>query len=333
MLVSNVHTRDHESLYSSLTIPPKLQPPIMPRPDLATLGINYRRIPVLSIGRDVYLDTRLILEKLEALPTSSTGGAQPLGADPSDGQSRALQRLLAVLNNESGPFLWAATLLPAAMPLFKDKAWVNDRSGFVFPGTKVAAPTPQARAEAIAHMRSVLELLEGALLADGRDWVLGTEAPALADIEAVWVLHWLRGIPGALPRDQLSAAQYPRTFAWMDRFDAAVAAARKRAGKAPVLSGADAAKTIVGAEYHEQALGVAAGEPIAQVLGLKQGDGVVVHPTDTGSSHEDTGSLVGLDKKEVVFETKTALQRSPVIRVHAPRHGFRVIREAQNSRL
>lgn len=43
------------------------QPITQPRPDLAALGVNYRRIPVLAIGRDIYCDTLLILEKLESL--------------------------------------------------------------------------------------------------------------------------------------------------------------------------------------------------------------------------------------------------------------------------
>lgn len=302
----------------------------MPRPDIASLGLKYRRIPVLSIGRDVYLDTRLILPKLEGLPAA---GAPPLGAGTSDGDRRALQRLLGVLNNEAGPFVWAATLLPAHLPVFKDQAWIRDRTGFFFPGAKISAPSAQARAEAVADMRGVLELLETALLVDGRDWILGTEGPGLGDIEAVWLLHWLRGIPGALPEDQLSERQFPRTFAWVDRFDRAVAAAKGRLGNIPVLSGDEAARAIVGSPYHEEATQVARDEPIVQALGLKQGDRVVVYPTDSGSSHKDSGSLVSLDGKEVVFETKAELQGSPAVRVHAPRHGFRVVREGHGSHL
>jgi len=50
----------------------------MPRPDLAALGIHYRRIPLLSIGRDIYLDTRLILRKLEGrFPEGKLGSDKP----------------------------------------------------------------------------------------------------------------------------------------------------------------------------------------------------------------------------------------------------------------
>lgn len=301
----------------------QVQPPLMPRPDIASLGIKYRRIPILSIGRDVYLDTRLILQKLETLPVS-----QPkLGAV--DGEHRALERLLEVLNVEAGPFTWAMSLMPPQLPLFTDPKWIKDRSGFA-PGHKIRAPSPEARAEAIANVRGVFELLETSLLADGRDWILKTApGPSLGDIEAVWLFHWLNGIPGTFPADQLSKTQFPKVFAWIKRFDAEVSAAAKQLGKVPDLCGDEAAKTIVGSSYFEEHGQVQKDEPIVQVLGLKPGDRVVVYPTDTGSTHKDSGNLVALDGKEVVFETKADLQDAPSVRVHAPRHGFRIVREDQ----
>lgn len=310
----------------------------MPRPDISALGINYRRIPICSIGRDVYLDTRLILQKLETLP----GVERPrLGAET--GEHRAIERLLEIMSVDGGPFPWAATLLPADLPIWQDKAWTDDRASF-FPGGKLAAPRPDARAEAVANLRGVFELLETSLLADGRNWLLGGDAPRLADIEAVWLLHWLRGIPGALPREHLSERQFPKVFAWIERFDRAVSAAAAAAAaagsgggaQAPEVSGEEAARTIVGSPYFDDddtAARVVGDDPTVTALGLKQGDRVVVFPSDYGATHKDAGSLVGLDWKEVVFETKTTVQGSPTVRVHAPRHGFRVVREEQGSRL
>lgn len=52
------------------------QPPVLPRPDLKGLGIRYRRIPVLAIGKDFYGDTSCIIDAIQsqfpskALPTS-----------------------------------------------------------------------------------------------------------------------------------------------------------------------------------------------------------------------------------------------------------------------
>jgi hypothetical protein len=53
------------STYETILIFRQIQPRILPRPDLARLGINYRRIPLLAIGCDVYLDSRLIIYALE----------------------------------------------------------------------------------------------------------------------------------------------------------------------------------------------------------------------------------------------------------------------------
>lgn len=299
----------------------------MPRPDVASLGIQYRRIPICSIGRDVYLDTRLILAKLETLPT-----AQPkLGAAPGTEQA-ALERLLSSLTVTGGPFVWAVSLLPPQMPVFKDEAWIKDRTGF-FPGAgKISAPSPEARAEAVANMRGFVGMLETTVFGDGRDWVLKTPGPGLADIEAVWPLHWLSRIPGAFTKDQLSEKQFPKVFAWIERFDKAVGAAAKKLGAARI-SGQEATKTIVAAPYFDEAGRVLQTELTVQTLGLKPGDQVVVFPSDYGMTHKDSGSLVSIDEKEVVFETKAELAGSPTVRVHAPRLGFRIVREEQASRL
>lgn len=36
--------------------------PVLPRQELESLGITYRRIPVLSVGKDVYCDSSLIFD-------------------------------------------------------------------------------------------------------------------------------------------------------------------------------------------------------------------------------------------------------------------------------
>lgn len=306
-----------------------MQPPIIPRPDVSKLGIKYRRIPLISIGRDVYLDTRLILQKLESYPASTPR----LGAAENTEQ-RAIERLLEVLNVDGGVFSWAASLLPRELPIMKDPNFLKDRAGFMNGKAALGQKSPTARPEALNDLRNVFELLETTLLADGRDWVLKTEGPSLADIEAVWPLHWLNGLPGALPSDQISKTQFPKVFAWIERFDKAVNAAGQNLGKVPTVSGDEAAQTIVQSSYFEGSdTEVVQSEPLVKALGLKSGDNVVVFPLDTGSSHKDLGILLRLDTKEIAFETKTDLEGSPAVHVHAPRHGFRIVREDQVSHL
>ncbi|POR38634.1 Uncharacterized protein TPAR_01151 [Tolypocladium paradoxum] len=291
-----------------------LQPPMMPRPDVGRLGIAYRRIPIMSIGRDVYLDTRLQLRKLEELPVS----APKLGASKRNEQ--AVERLLASLAVDSGVFSTAMALLPTDLPLLRDPAFQKDRSDFT--GVKFSAEGLQrARPELLREFAGVFELLETTLLADGRDWVLKTEGPGLADIEAVWPLHWMAGMPGALPEKQFSPAVYPKAYAWIKRFSDAVSAAKKKMAKPRTLSGEEAAKLITGSAFHDSEGNVDAADFVAEAQCLKKGDPVTVSPTDTGASRTDAGKLVSMDKDEVVFET-TAEGGS--VRVHAPRHGFRV---------
>lgn len=56
--------------------------------------------------------------------------------------------------------------------------------------------------------------------------------------------------------------------------------------------------------------------------GLKKGDDIEVWPIDSGFSRKDRGRLVRLDGSEIVVESKT--ENGKEVRIHAPRHGFRV---------
>ena len=286
----------------------------MPRPDVARLGIAYRRIPIMSIGRDVYLDTRLQLRKLEELPVS----APKLGA--SKGDEQAVERLLASLVVDGGVFSTAAALLPTDLPLLQDAAFQKDRTDFT--GVEFNTERLQkARPELLTEFASVFELLETTLLADGRDWILKTKGPGLADIEAVWPLHWMASMPGALPEKHFSPAIYPKVYAWIKRFNDAVSAAKKKVPKPRTISGEEAAKLVTQSAFHDAEGSVDAEDLAVEAQGLQKGDAVTVSPKDTGMSRKDAGTLVSMDKDEVVFETKA---EGGSVKVHAPRHGFRI---------
>jgi len=304
----------------------------MPRPDLELLGIQHRRIPVVAIGRDVYVDTRLILAKLEA-----TYPAVPRLDAAQSPEHRALQKLLEVWTVEAGLFERAAALIPATLPLTRDPAFRRDRLAF----NNGRGGGRHARPEAVVALRAAAAFLETTLLADGRAWVLATPAPSLADVEAVWPFHWLTTMPGALPPEHVSPAQFPRLFAWVERFGAAVRAARRQGrgggggGGEPLpppttLSGETARAAVVGAPYHEAEGRVDERDPCVVAGGLAKGRRVTVFPTDSGSSGKDVGRLVSLDGNEVVIETQAG---DSTVRLHAPRHGFRVSLEERAANL
>jgi hypothetical protein len=133
----------------------------------------------------------------------------------------------------------------------------------------------------------------------------------------VWPYHWLQSLKGALPPDQISPQQYPKVFAWVSRFQAAITAAKKVAGPPKTLTGPEAAAQIGSSEYAEEPGSVDPKDP----SGLQEGQTVSVWPTDTGFRNRDKGALIKLST-EIVIETSTG--EGKVVRVHAPRHGFRV---------
>lgn len=148
----------------------------MPRPDIAAIGTNYRRIPVVSIGRDVYNDTRLILRKLEELYPH---GHKISTASP---EEKAIERLLELWVVDSGVFMRAAQLIPSNMPLLNDPKFTKDREDYTGRSWS-KANVEEMRPEALVHVKGAFELLETTILADGREWILKTESPSLADIE------------------------------------------------------------------------------------------------------------------------------------------------------
>jgi len=98
-----------------------------PRPQLVDLlGLHYRRIPVLAIGRDVYCDTSLIAVKLEERFPAAAGYKTIFPPLKSGGRSDPVaQQLLALAWTDRMLFLKAAATIPwSKVP----KAFVEDRS-------------------------------------------------------------------------------------------------------------------------------------------------------------------------------------------------------------
>ncbi|KAF2086351.1 glutathione S-transferase [Saccharata proteae CBS 121410] len=306
---------------ASLSTSLRIQPPVLPRDDLNALGVAYRRIPVLTIGRHVYCDTRLILRKLEhRFPNGALGAS---GCD-----HKAIQRLLERWTVDAGIFARAASLIPPNMPALQDPKFSKDREQFTGRSWN-KEELERGRPESVVHIRDAFELLESTLLADGRDWILKSAKPTLADIEAIWPFDWLVEMKGALPSSVISEVQFPKVYSWIRRFREALKAAKASGPKTITFKGPEAVRFVAGADDLAESTGrVDESDP----LGLRRDDVVEVWPIDSGFSHRDRGRLVSLTPDEVVLASKTPTGDGEV-HVHFPRWGFRVAKAGGRTKL
>lgn len=313
----------HDGSTEVCTDSTKLQPHILPRPDLTRLGVRYRRIPLLSIGKDIYLDTRLILRKLEELYPASE--AHPALGAP-EGDQRAIERLLGESFTNNRVFMLAVQLMPAHLPQLNDPAFLMDRADLagVPPGASPIAPEAKAaaRPQALCDMRELVRMLETTLLADGRSWILNTDGPTLADIEALWLLYWLKVMPGALPAALIGPEQFPKVFALLDRFEEKVRSMQEL-GQPEKADGEEVVRMLSASDFAEPAGDVDETDPWVAFQSLKKGDSVKVWPTDYGTNHKDAGTLVAIDDREIVIQVTGD---AGDLKVHAPRLGFTVQR-------
>ncbi|TVY32344.1 hypothetical protein LOCC1_G008510, partial [Lachnellula occidentalis] len=229
----------------------------------------------------------------------------------------ALQALLESWVIDAALFARAAQLIPVDMPLLNDPVFVKDREDFSGRSWSKRA-LEKARPEALVEVRGRFEVLERGLLGDGREWIGGAEGPSVLDIEAVWVPHWLRGMKGALPSDYISATQFPLTFAWIQRFETATKAAASASPPAPKITPEEALRIVSKGGFPEPEGDVDVNDP----SGLANGDEIEIWPVDSGFNHKDRGSLIKLDGEEVVIKGQT--EKGAAVRIHCPRHGFRV---------
>jgi len=271
----------------------------------------------------VYVDTRLILEKLETLfpSTSAYGTTIRAPLTPSSKYGISVQALLSrFMIDGSGGFATAAKLIPLDLPLLNDERFQKDREDFS--GTRwTTSAMKQGRPEALVAFKDAFMLVEHTLLSDERAWIADTpveQGPTLADIEGVWLFSWLFGMKGAV--DEIATKdEFPKVFAWVARFEKAVKEAKATVPKVVNIKGPEIEKAWGTAGWAEEgSMQVNEQDPIK----LHADEEVEVFPADTGMNHKDKGKLIRLTSEEVVIEKRTAAGRD--IRIHAPRRGFRV---------
>ena len=175
-------------------------PSIAPKPDLTPLTGGYRKTPVFQIGADIYCDTAIAIEAIEAQP-GPTLFPGPLG------------RLGALIAQQAGGATFSHAVSSAMAP-FIDRIpddFIADRKklfGFDRDRIKQAAP------HLTAQFTAWLARLDDAL-ADGRAF-LGGDAPGYADC-AAGMNVWFQGNFGL---KDARLAPFPQVAAWIARVEA-----------------------------------------------------------------------------------------------------------------
>ncbi|CAL1701069.1 unnamed protein product [Somion occarium] len=295
-------------------------PVTLPRPELAEkLGVTYRRIPVLAIGNDVYCDTSLIASVLERRFPPSEGYKSLFPPRKGGGKAdTGLVKALTMYWTDRAVFPLAANSLPySKFP----PAFIKDRSAWL--GTQidpkeVEARHPIVKSQIVSHLSLIEEQLS-----DGREWLLDTETPGLADLSSHFILSWIRYFRNL--KDLFESGTFPSSVSWLTRIAGYIDKLNKE-NVAPfeAIDATKAAETICSAlsSVHES---VDFDDSEAGRLKVEQGEIVSVVPSDNAKV-PTIGKLLALNREQVVIETRGSVG---TVLCHFPRLEFAVEAQSQ----
>lgn len=149
-----------------------------------------------------------------------------------------------------------------------------------------------------------------------------TKSYRLTKTSAAGIFSWMHSLPNAMPDEFFSAGKYPRTRAWLERYDDAITKAKDAAPQPDQLEGLAAVDQILNTSPQEEGLQVE-----HDPLRLSFGDKVQIWPVDTGYGHKDSGTLVKLSRDEVAILRRSE-QGNAEVRIHFPRWNFAISRLA-----
>lgn len=276
------------------------QPQVMPKPDLTALTGGYRRIPVLQVGADVYCDTGLIVEVLDALQPQP-----PLASGPFDGAAKVMAQWA------DSQLFWTAmnyNFQPAgAAAMFKDappeaqKAFLTDRKAMQSPAPRWSLGDSTAAYH--AYLGRIAQTLAG------KPFLFG-EQPSVADFSVYHPLWFTRNIA---PLASIFDA-FEGVAPWLERMAAYSKQARQTSTKISPQEALGIALASTALEPHDGTgdsfvdwHGITAGSEVtiaAESFGLEPVQGRLVAATRTRLTLARHDPLVGL------------------VHVHFPRVGY-----------
>lgn len=272
------------------------QPFVHPRPILQELGITYRRVPVNSIGKDVFIDNRAFIDAVEEIfPDKALATTKHDHAYEAYGYRN----------------FW---IILASLPVdFLTPELIKEREDLftAFGNPNYAALRPSAMAE----LKCFLRMIENDFLRDATDaepFIAGAKA-GVADVHAVWIPKFaLETLKYGTEEPGFSAQDFPKVHRWCNAFPAHTPEQEAEKIEAKV-----AHKAVLEADYAAKEIGV----DEKDITGLKHGQKVFVQTSDdnTPQNARQKGTLVGLGDRRIVIQLDNGL------RMHFPRVGYAVL--------
>jgi glutathione S-transferase len=264
-------------------------PNIAPKPDLIPLTGGYRKTPVLQIGADIYCDTAICIEVIEAQMPSPSLFPSPMGrAGAFAGLWAAGPMFMPSVSAAMGPI---AQHLPAEF-------WQDRKALFGLDTAVFTAMGPHLRAQFEASLARTEDALS-----DGRSF-LGGDAAGYADL-ALYMNVWFQIMPAFGITDAEILKPFGKLLAWRDRVAAIGHGTPSDLSASDALAIAKAATPIVT-------------EAIEANGGFVAGQAVTVRTEDSGANPV-AGRLVRLTSRDIAV-----LRDDPLVGTvcaHFPRLG------------
>lgn len=274
-----------------------LIPSIMPKPDVVALTGGYRKTPILQVGADIYCDTALISDVLDAL--SPEPPLYPAGI-------AAASRIVAQWADST--LFWTAipyTFQPPGLahmfsgePPEAAKAFVEDRKSFRANIPRMRGP--EARGALILYLARLEKMI-------GDQAYFFGERPSIADFS---IYHCLWFVSRGGPMAQI-LEPFAQVRSWRERMQSFGHGAFERLESGAAIDIARGSTPAPSPGVDEEIHGVAAGEK------------VVISATDTGVEPVE-GDLYAATADRISIVRVDA--RAGRVVVHFPRLGFELRR-------
>jgi glutathione S-transferase len=261
-------------------------PNIAPKPDLTPLTGGYRKTPVLQIGADIYCDTAIAIEAIDAVQPDPSLFPAPLG------------RLAALVALQSGGTTFSQAVGSAMAPFIDriDDEFFEDRKKlFGFDRDRVRKAAPHLTAQFNGWLARIDDALS-----DGRTF-LGGDTPGYADC-AAGMNVWFQGNFGLKGS---RTAPFPHVAAWIARVEAIGHGSPSDMTAQEALDVArDAEPQVV--------------ERVDEESGFTAGQSVTIRTEDPGADPV-AGTLIRLTSRDVAILRDDP--RVGTVAVHFPRIG------------